>query len=75
MLIVTDASHVDGFESYRTNHLKIKFDKYPRNAWCVDGEKLEIRTKTYEIRNEKDIKILIPKTNLNKLFINKNTED
>ncbi len=75
MLIVTDAEHVDGFESYRTNHLKIKFDKYPRNAWCVDGEKLEIRTKTYEIRNEKDIKILIPKTNLNKLFINKNTED
>ena len=75
MLIVTDAEHVDGFESYRTNHLKIKFDKYPRNAWCVDGEKLEIRTKTYDIRNEKDIKILIPKTNLNKLFINKNTED
>lgn len=75
MLIVTDAEHVDGFESYRTNYLKIKFDKYPRNAWCVDGEKLEIRTKTYEIRNEKDIKILIPKTNLNKLFINKNTDD
>ena len=75
MLIVTDAEHVDGFESYRTNHLKIKFDKYPRNAWCVDGEKLEIRTKTYDIRNEKDIKILIPKTNLNKLFVNKNTEN
>ena len=75
MLIVTDAEHVDGFESYRTNHLKIKFDKYPRNAWCVDLEKREIRTKTYDIRNEKDIKILIPKTNLNKLFINKNTED
>ena len=75
MLIVTDAEHVDGFESYRTNHLKIKFDKYPRNAWCVDGEKLEIRTKTYDIRNEKDIKIIIPKTNLNKLFVNKNTEN
>ena len=72
MLIATDATHVDGFESYRTNHLKISFDKYPKNAWCVDGEKLEIRTKVYDIKNERDIKILMPKTNINKLFVNKN---
>lgn len=71
MLIATDAEHVDGFESYRTNKLKIKFDKVPKNAWCVDGEKLEIRTKTYEVSNEKNVQILMPKTNINKLFIKK----
>lgn len=71
MLIATDAEHVDGFESYRTNHIKIKFQKYPKKAWCVDGEKLEIRTKTFDIKNEKDFKILMPKTNINKLFVNK----
>lgn len=71
MLIATDAEHVDGFESYRTNHLKIKFNKYPKNAWCVDGEKLEIRTKTYDIINEKNVQILMPKTNIKKLFVNK----
>lgn len=75
MLIATDAEHVDGFESFRTNHLKISFEKLPKNAWCVDGEKLEIRTKKFDISNEKNIKILLPKTNINKLFINKNTED
>lgn len=74
MLIATDAEHVDGFESYRTNHIKIKFQKYPKNAWCVDGEKLEIRTKTFDIVNEKDIQILMPKTNINKLFVNKKTD-
>lgn len=71
MLIATDAEHVDGFESYRTNHIKIKFNKYPKNAWCVDGEKLEIRTKIYDIVNEKNVQILMPKTNIKKLFINK----
>lgn len=75
MLIATDAEHVDGFESFRTNHLKISFEKLPKNAWCVDGEKLEIRTKKFDISNEKDIKILLPKTNIRKLFVNKNTED
>lgn len=71
MLIATDAEHVNGFESYRTNHLKIKFEKSPKKAWCVDGEKLEIRTKTYDIYNEKGVQILMPKTNLKKLFVEK----
>lgn len=75
MLLATDAEHVDGFESYRTNHLKIEFEKYPKNAWCVDGEKLEIRTKTYDIKNEKNMQILLPKTNIKKLFVNEKEAD
>ncbi len=74
MLIATDAEHVDGFESYRTDHIKIKFEKYPRNAWCVDGEKLEIRTKIFDIKNEINVQILIPKSNIRKLFVNKKTD-
>lgn len=76
MLIATDADHVDGFESYRTNHIKVKFDKYPKKAWCVDGEQLEIRTQTYDIKNETGVKILIPKINIKKLFVDtKENED
>lgn len=70
MLIATDAEHVDGFESYRTSEIKVKFSKHPKKAWCVDGEKLEIRTKTYVIKNERNVKILMPKTNVKKLFVN-----
>lgn len=70
LLIATDASRVDGFESYRTDHIRIKFKQHPKKAWCVDGEQLEIRTLTYDIKNERGVKILLPKTNIKKLFIN-----
>ncbi len=73
-LITSDAAHVDGFEFYRTSHLKITFKTLPKNAWCVDGEKLEIRTKTYEIMNEKNVQILMPKKNIAKLFVNQNLD-
>ena len=70
MLIATDAEHVDGFESYRASKIKIDFKSYPKKAWCIDGEKLEIRTKTYTIENERNVKILMPRKNIKKLFIN-----
>lgn len=70
LLIATDAERVDGFESYRTSNIKITFNKYPKKAWCIDGEKLEIRTKTFTICNERDVKILLPKKNIKKLFMN-----
>ena len=70
LLIATDAEHVDGFESYRASKIKINFNSYPKKAWCVDGEKLEIRTKSYTIENERGVKILMPKKNIKKLFIN-----
>ena len=71
-LITSDAEHVDGFEFYRTSNIKINFTTHPKNAWCVDGEKLEIRTKNYEIKNERDVEILIPKKNIDKLFLHHN---
>lgn len=70
-LIASDASLVDGFESYKTSHIKVTFKEYPKKAWCVDGEKLEIRTKTFDIKNEPNVQILIPKKNIDKLFENK----
>lgn len=70
-LLTSNASEVDGFEFYRTSNIKIHFKKYPKKAWCVDGEKLEIRTKSYEIHNEKNVQILMPKKNIDKLFVNK----
>lgn len=70
MLVATDASRVAGFEFYRTSHLKVTFRHHPKNAWCIDGEKLEIRTKTYDIKNERNVQILIPKKNVDKLFYN-----
>lgn len=69
-LVTSDAEHVDGFEFYRTSHLKVTFKTHPKKAWCVDGEKLEIRTKVYDISNEQNVQILMPKKNIDKLFVN-----
>lgn len=73
LLLATDASKVSGFEVYRTNKLKIKFKHHHRKPWCIDGEKLEIRSKVYIVENIKDVKVLLPSKNIKKLFLNKKT--
>ena len=71
-VLAVGAEHVGGFEYYKASKMEIIFDKHPKKAWCVDGEQLEIRTLKYSIKNEKSIKILLPKKNLKKLFIDEN---
>lgn len=71
MLRATGPNNVSGLEFHRASNIKITFDEHPKKAWCVDGEKLEIRTKTYEIKNEREVQILMPKNNIDKLFAKK----
>lgn len=71
MLRATGPNNISGLEFHRASNIKITFDEHPKKAWCVDGEKLEIRTKTYEIKNEKNVQILMPKKNIDKLFVKK----
>ena len=71
MLRATGPNNVSGLEFHRASNIKITFDEHPKKAWCVDGEKLEIRTKTYEIKNEREVQILMPKNNIDKLFVKK----
>lgn len=69
MLLTSDAAHVDGIEFYKAHELKVNFKKLPKKPWCVDGEKLELRNMKYVIKNEKDVEVLVPSKNLDKLFI------
>lgn len=71
MLRATGPNNVSGLEFHRASNIKITFEHHPKKAWCVDGEKLEIRTKTYEIKNEKNVQILMPRRNIEKLFVKK----
>ena len=66
-----DASKVPGFYFYKTNNLKIKFNGKQRKPWCIDGEELEDMPSTYKIEIESGIKVLMPKKNIDTLFINK----
>lgn len=71
ILMTTDIERVSGVEFYKTNHLEIKFADYPKKAWCIDGEKLDRAVLNYEISNVRNVKIMMPKKNIDKIFINK----
>ena len=64
-----DISHVPGFYFHKTDNLKIRVNDERKLAWCIDGEKLEIDSEEVEIKIDKNVKIMIPKTNIDKLFI------
>lgn len=69
ILLTTDVQKVSGFEFYRTNKIEVIFDDYPKKAWCVDGEKLDRAVLKYEIINERNVQIMLPKKNINKILI------
>lgn len=65
-----DASRVPGLYFYRTDNLKIKFHNKGREAWGIDGEKLSDTGNIFKIKNVVGIKVMMPKKNIKKLFIN-----
>ena len=71
MLFTTDASKVSGIEFYKTNHIELEFENYPKKAWCIDGERLDRAVLKYDIKNIRNVKIMMPKKNINKNFIKK----
>lgn len=66
-----DVYKVPGIYSYKTDKLKIKFIDKPKKNWCIDGEKLDTMEEKYEITIDRNIQMMIPKKNVDKLFINK----
>ena len=72
-LTMYDPSKVPGIYFYKTNEIKLTINNAENKTWCIDGEKLEkAKNDTYHIQIQKNIKILVPKKNISKLFQNKN---
>lgn len=69
--LTTDISNAPGFSFYKTNHLKIMFDKELDKGFSVDGEELEDKNKNFEIKIVRNVEILIPNKNISKLFLDK----
>ena len=70
-LTMYDIHKVPGIYFYKTNNLKIKFKSNPKKNWCIDGEKLDIIEDSYDIKIDKNIQMMVPRRNINKLFIKK----
>lgn len=72
LLATNDVTKVPGLYIHKTDKISIKFNKVPKKIWCVDGEKLEDKSKKeYNIEIIPNVKILMPKKNIDNLFIKK----
>ncbi|MDD6879394.1 MAG: YegS/Rv2252/BmrU family lipid kinase [bacterium] len=71
-LTTSDITKVPGFYFHKVNKMIIKFNSDDKRNWCIDGEKLEQETNTYEIKVKKGLRILLPKKNIEMLFSSDN---
>lgn len=67
-LKTSDITQVPGFYFHKTNNLTVKFKKRAK-TWCIDGEKYDNQTKEYNIKVIRNVKMLLPKKELSKLFL------
>ena len=69
-LKTSDITKVPGFYFYKTDNIKIRLKERPKKNWCIDGEKLSQNNLNYEVTILRDTKMLLPKNELDKIFIN-----
>ena len=67
-LKTSDISYISGVECYKTDNIKITFNDGMK-PWCLDGEKYDSKTTYFEINTNKVVKMLVPRKNVDKLFL------
>lgn len=68
-LLTTNVEKINAFELYKTNNIEITFKNLPKKSWTIDGERLNESTQKFVIKNERNVKIMVPSKNINKLFL------
>lgn len=64
-----DASKIPGFYFYKTDNLKIRFNSPLKKPLCIDGESFDDMNGSYNIKIDHDVYVLMPKKNINNLFV------
>jgi len=68
-LAAKDITKLPGFYFFRTDHLKITLKEAPKKNWCLDGEQYKEKELVFDITINKEIKMLLPKTELKNIFM------
>ena len=63
-----DVKDIPNVTYYQTNNFEIEFLDSPKTSWCIDGEEFKSDSLKYRFRLEKEMKMQVPKDNINKLF-------
>lgn len=66
-----DASKIPGFYFYQTDNIKIKFNSPLKKPLCIDGESFDDMSCSYNIKIDHNVYVLMPKKNINSLFVEK----
>lgn len=66
-----DASKIPGFYFYQTDNIKIKFNSPLKKPLCIDGESFDDMSGSYNIKIVHNVYVLMPKKNINSLFVEK----
>lgn len=66
-----DASKIPGFYFYQTDNIKIKFNSPLKKSLCIDGESFDDMSGSYNIKIDHNVYVLMPKKNINSLFVEK----
>lgn len=69
LLVKTGITNVPGIYCHTSDEIEINFIEKVKNNWTIDGEKLKDERKKYTFTINKDLKMLLPKKNIPKLFI------
>ena len=66
-----DASKIPGFYFYQTDNIKIKFNSPLKKPLCIDDESFDDMSGSYNIKIDHNVYVLMPKKNINSLFVEK----
>lgn len=68
LLLKTGLTNVPGIYCHKANEIEIIFAEKVKKNWTIDGEKLREEKRKYKFTINKDLKMLLPKKNIPKLF-------
>ena len=63
-----DVKDIAEITYFQTNNFEIEFLDKPKTSWCIDGEEYIENTNTFRFKVEQNMKMRVPKTNMNRLF-------
>ena len=67
-ILATNNKTLKNVVYFTTDNLILEFDKINKESWCVDGEELKHHTNRFVFSVNKEINMLVPNKNVNKLF-------
>ena len=67
-ILATNNKKLKNVVYFKTDNLVIEFEKIQKESWCVDGEELKHHTNRFAFSVSKEIDMLIPNKNVEKLF-------